>query len=211
VTGPKAKMKSERWFNVSVALAALMMSLLTAYAAAQGQTNGLAPPGSFDAIGDPSVRSAAIFTELGKVLTNPRCVNCHPAGDSPHQGDRSRLHQPPVERGADGHGSETMRCSTCHQYGNFDPARMPGHPEWHLAPLEMAWEGKSVAEICIQIKDPARNGGRKLEDLVHHIGEDTLVGWAWAPGYGRTPAPGTQKEAGALVEAWIKTGAACPQ
>ena len=37
-----------------------------------------------------------------------------------------------------------------------------------------------------------------------------LVGQAWAPGYGKTPAPGTQKQAGALVEAWVKTGAACP-
>ena len=37
-----------------------------------------------------------------------------------------------------------------------------------------------------------------------------LVGWAWAPGFGRAPAPGTQQQAGALVEAWIKTGAACP-
>ena len=27
---------------------------------------------------------------------------------------------------------------------------------------------------------------------------------------GRRPAPGTQKEAGALVEAWVKTGAVCP-
>jgi hypothetical protein len=49
-----------------------------------------------------------------------------------------------------------------------------------------------------------------LEALVEHIGTDNLVGWAWAPGYGRRPAPGTQKEAGALVEAWVKTGAACP-
>jgi hypothetical protein len=69
---------------------------------------------------------------------------------------------------------------------------------------------KSLAEICAQIKDPVRNGGRKLEDLIHYIGTDTLVGWAWAPGFGRTPAPGTQKEAGALVDASIKTGAACP-
>ena len=46
--------------------------------------------------------------------------------------------------------------------------------------------------------------------LVEHIGDDHLVGWAWAPGFGRQPAPGTQKQAGALVEAWVKTGAACP-
>src|SRR5947208_4984459 len=45
--------------------------------------------------------------------------------------------------------------------------------------------------------------------LVHHIGTDTLVGWAWAPGAGRRPAPGTQKQAGALVEAWVQTGAVC--
>ena len=76
------------------------------------------------------------------------------------------------------------RCAArvCHKHANFEPGRMPGHPEWHLAPREMAWEGKTVAEICAQIKDPARNGGRKLEELIHHIGEDTLVGWAWAPG-----------------------------
>ena len=151
-----------------------------------------------------------MFTELGKVLTHPRCTNCHPASDRPRQGDESRLHQPPVARGVDGHGLPAMRCSICHQNANFEPGRMPGHPEWHLAPREMAWEGKTVAEICAQIKDPARNGGRKVEELVHHIGEDTLVGWAWAPGVGRSPAPGTQKQAGALVDAWVKTGSACP-
>ena len=64
--------------------------------------------------------------------------------------------------------------------------------------------------VAIQIKDPARNGGRKPEDLIHHIGEDALVGSAWKLGYGRSLAPGTQKEAGAPVEAWVKTGAACP-
>ena len=74
----------------------------------------------------------------------------------------------------------------------------------------MGWEGKTIREICMQIKDPARNGGRSLEDLIHHIGTDNLVGWAWAPGSGRQPAPGTQKEAGALAEAWVNTGAVCP-
>jgi hypothetical protein len=203
-------MKSAMRFQVVVPVAALAISLLTGYAASETTSHALASPKSFATIVDVGARSAAMFTELGKVLTNPRCMNCHPAGDRPRQGDQSRLHQPPVNRGADGHGQEAMRCSICHQAANFDPGRVPGHPEWHLAPLEMAWEGKTLAEICAQIKDPARNGGRKVEDLIHHIGADTLVGWAWAPGFGRTPAPGTQQQAGALVEAWVQTGAACP-
>jgi hypothetical protein len=203
-------MTSEMRFKVRVTVVALLAGLSAAYAVAEGQSDGLAPPERFDSIADPAARSAALFTELGKVLTSPRCVNCHPAGDHPRQGEHGRLHQPPVERGADGHGLPAMRCNSCHQQANFDPGRVPGNPEWHLAPREMAWEGKTLAEICAQIKDPARNGGRKVEDLIHHIADDTLVGWAWAPGYGRQPAPGTQKQAGALVEAWVKTGAACP-
>jgi hypothetical protein len=203
-------MKSELRFQLLVSVAALAMSVLPGYAVSETAPQMLASPESFASIADTHARSAAMFTELGKVLTNPRCANCHPAGDRPRQGDERRLHQPPVTRGADGHGLPTMHCSICHQNANFDPGRMPGHPGWHLAPLEMAWEGKTVAEICAQIKDPARNGGRKVEELVRHIGEDTLVGWAWAPGAGRSPAPGTQKQAGALVEAWVKTGAACP-
>ena len=203
-------MQSDMPYRIIVSVSALAMSLLSGYAASQTVSNTLASPESFSSIADTEARSAAIFTELGKVLTHPRCVNCHPAGDRPRQTNERRLHQPPVERGVDGHGTETMRCSICHQNANFDPGRMPGHPEWHLAPREMAWEGKTLAEICAQVTDPARNGGRKVEDLIHHIGTDTLVGWAWHPGFGRSPAPGTQKEAGALVDAWVKSGAACP-
>jgi hypothetical protein len=203
-------MKSETRVWIIASVTAFSLSMLTGYAASQTASTTLTSPGSFGSIADADARSAAIFTELGKVLTHPRCVNCHPAGDRPRQSDERRLHQPPVARGVDGHGTETMRCSTCHGNANFDPGHVPGHPEWHLAPPEMAWEGKTVAEICDQIKDPARNGGRKLEDLIHHIGADTLVGWAWHPGFGRSPAPGTQRQAGALVDAWVKSGAACP-
>jgi hypothetical protein len=202
-------MNCEMPLKALVALVALFIGTL-ATDAVSDQSDSLASPNSFASIADTAKRSAAMFVELGKALTHPRCVNCHPAGDRPRQGDTARLHQPPVERGADGHGLPAMRCSICHQQANFDPARVPGHPEWHLAPREMAWEGKTLAEICAQIKDPARNGGRSLEELVHHIGTDTLVGWAWAPGFGRQSAPGTQKQAGALVEAWVKTGAECP-
>jgi hypothetical protein len=202
-------MTADMRVKILVAAAALVMGMLTAFAGSEAQPDKLAAPADFAGIADPAARSAALFTELGKVLTHPRCVNCHPAGDRPRQGDLSRLHQPPVTRGADGFGLPAMRCPICHQQANF--GLVPGNPKWHLAPREMAWEGKTLAEICTQLKDRERNGGRSVEELVDHIGVDDLVGWAWAPGPGRRPAPGTQKQAGALVAAWVETGAACPK
>jgi hypothetical protein len=190
-------------------MAALGLPFLTEVYSAEPST-ALATPGSFDGISDKAARSAALFTEAGKVLTSPRCMNCHPAGDRPLQGEMHRLHQPPVERGPDGFGTASLRCATCHQSANFDAAGVPGHPHWHLAPREMAWQDKTLGEICAQIKDPARNGGRSLDRILTHVATDTLVGWAWAPGFGRQPAPGTQQELGALIDAWIKTGASCP-
>jgi hypothetical protein len=206
-------MNSAKRLALLVCLAALMAALVLALVTnvhAAEPSAPLASPESFAGIGDTAARSAALFTEAGKVLTSPRCVNCHPAGDRPLQTEAGRLHQPPVERGRDGFGTMAMRCGICHQSANFDPAGVPGHPHWHLAPREMAWQGRTLGEICAQIKDPARNGGRSLEQIHTHMAEDSLVGWAWAPGFGRRPAPGTQKEFGALIEAWIKTGAVCP-
>ncbi len=190
-------------------MTALGVPLLTEVYSAEPPA-ALATPQSFDGISDTAARSAALFTEAGKVLTSPRCVNCHPAGDRPLQGETDRLHQPPVARGPDGFGTASMRCASCQGNANYAAAGMPGHPHWHLAPREMAWQGKTVGEICTQIKDPARNGGRSLQEILTHMSNDTLVGWAWAPGFGRKPAPGTQQELGALIEAWIKTGAVCP-
>ena len=80
-------MKSETRLWVFASATALSLSMLTGYAASQTASNTLASPDSFRSIDDTGARSAAIFTELGKVLTNPRCVNCHPAGDRPRQGD----------------------------------------------------------------------------------------------------------------------------
>jgi hypothetical protein len=74
----------------------------------------------------------------------------------------------------------------------------------------MAWHGKLLAEICRQIKDPKRNGNRDMAALVHHMSEDSLVGWAWNPGVGRASAPGTQAAFGDLIKAWAESGAYCP-
>jgi hypothetical protein len=170
----------------------------------------LRPLAAFASIAEPRARAESLFLEMGKVLQHPRCLNCHPAGDRPTQTDSMRPHEPLVVRGADGLGAPGMRCTTCHHAANFDPAHVPGNPLWHLAPLVMAWQGRTLTQICEQIKDPARNGGRNLAQLVRHLGEDSLVGWAWTPGVGRTPAPGTQREFGALARAWADAGAHCP-
>lgn len=70
--------------------------------------------------------------------------------------------------------------------------------------------GVSLGAICVQLKDPERNGNRMLEETWDHMANDGLVGWGWDPGPGRTPAPGSQPELGALTRAWIDTDAACP-
>jgi len=46
--------------------------------------------------------------------------------------------------------------------------------------------------------------------LHHHLAKDDLIAWAWHPGAGRDPVPGTQERLGELVRAWIDSGAACP-
>jgi hypothetical protein len=192
--------------SVAAVVAAASIGIASAAVAAE-----LKGPADFASIKNDKERSLALFGEAGKVLTHPRCVNCHPAGNRPLQGDEQRLHQPLVVRGDGGMGATGMRCITCHGEANYDPAKVPGNPAWHLAPEEMAWQGKSLGQICEQIKDPARNGGKDMKALIAHMSEDSLVGWGWTPGPGREPAPGNQKRFGELIKAWADAGAACPQ
>ncbi|MGZ3450439.1 MAG: Isoquinoline 1-oxidoreductase subunit [Polyangiales bacterium] len=170
----------------------------------------LRSPESFATIADTGARSKALFVEASRVLLHPRCVNCHPSDDSPRQGDHGQLHDPPVVRGDD-HGVPGLRCEGCHQDKNLELARVPGAPKWSLAPKSMAWQGHTLAAICAQLKDGARNGGKSLAQIVDHSAHDPLVAWGWAPGHDRVPAPGTQAAFGALIKAWVDTGAACPE
>ena len=173
--------------------------------------NELLAVADFDVIADRAARSRALFGEIARVLVHPRCINCHPAGDTPHQRMTMELHDPPVVRGPKDNGVAGMECTSCHQDRNQALTRVPGAPNWHLAPIEMAWVGKSVSYICNQLKDPKRNGGKTLAEIVEHNGHDELVAWGWAPGADREPAPGTQAQFGALTAAWAQTGAECPE
>jgi hypothetical protein len=87
---------------------------------------------------------------------------------------------------------------------------VPGAPTWQLAPANLAWQGKSPREICEQLKDQTRNGGMSLEEIYKRNSSDPVTGWAWAPGDGRTPAPGTQADFAKQTRAWIDDGAQCP-
>ena len=169
---------------------------------------GLEGPAAFAAITDDRARAQALFGELSKVLTHPRCVNCHPQGERPRQGDDGHLHEPYVIRGNGGLGAPGLFCTTCHGEENF--LHVPGNAKWLLAPEEMAWVGRSAAEICAQLKDKGRNGDRDLEAVHQHLAEDGLVAYGWAPPPHLEPAPGNQATAAALFRAWIDAGAACP-
>jgi hypothetical protein len=178
---------------------------------ARAPHGALRTPAAFDVIADRGERSQALFLEIGRVLTHPRCVNCHPADDSPRQGDLHALHDPPVLRGAAGRGLAALPCSGCHQDRNIALARVHGAPDWHLAPRQMAWLDRTPGQICQQLADPAQNGGRTLAQVHDHLAHDAIVAWGWAPGADREPAPGTQAQLAALFQAWIDNGAVCPQ
>jgi hypothetical protein len=158
--------------------------------------------------------SVRAFAAVASVLTSPRCANCHIPGDSPLQGDESTPHNMNVKRGPDGRGTPAMRCANCHQNENsFAAHAPPGAPNWRLPPpsTPMAWQGLSTGELCRTLKDPARNGGRSLAQLVDHVETERLVLWAWNPGPGRTLPPLSHDQFVERVKQWIATGAACAE
>lgn len=156
---------------------------------------------------DPAVGAA--FSTIAQVLLHPRCRNCHPNGDRPLQGDDPRPHAMNIQRGLEAVG---LACATCHGEENLDGPRLPpGAPHWGLAPAEQVFEGRSPAELCRQLVDPATNGDRTLQDLLHHMTEDPLVLWGWDPGEGRAPVSVPQPEFAAAVRAWVAAGGPCPE
>jgi hypothetical protein len=154
--------------------------------------------------------AAASFDPVASVLMHPRCINCH-QDESPRQTDAKIVHRPLVVRGADGHGAPTQQCQTCHQATNTADGFVPGVTTWHLAPLSMLWEGKTKAEICEQIKDPDRNGGRRTgEEVIEHMKTDPLVLWAWGPGAGRSTPSLSHAQLVEALDAWVAAGMPCP-
>ncbi|HTE12226.1 MAG TPA: hypothetical protein VK645_14685 [Chitinophagaceae bacterium] len=160
-----------------------------------------------------SIGSQKAFLAAYKVLMSPRCMNCHPKGDIPLQGDDSHLHTQGVKRGVDGKGVYALKCANCHQPQNSVGLNMPpGNPNWHLPPasMKMVFEGKSPKELAAQLKDPKRNGNKTMAQLIDHVTNDKLVLGGWNPGDGRTLPPSSHAAFAKSFKEWIDKGAYLP-
>lgn len=165
----------------------------------------------------------AAFERIYEVASHPRCANCHvgkdniPMWSGPSYG-RTRPHGMNINAGESRIGAETVMCSTCHRTtGTLDSApHAPPHfgIDWQLAPVEFEWFGKSRAEICAQLTDPERNGGRDWEGLVDHLLDDAAhrgpVLWGWTPGGTREPAPYSLQAHVDDMAIWGVAGQPCP-
>jgi hypothetical protein len=187
---------------------------------------GLAEEETKDALPAGSVGRAEglqAWNRIEAVITHPRCANCHvdakavplwtPAGEG-----KSRVHGMNINGGESRIGAELIPCATCHVTSALpnDPAPAPPHAgiDWQLAPVEFLWIGKTGAEICAQLRDPERNGGRDAKGLIEHLRHDaSLSGFiprAWAPGAGRTTPPGTFEDHVKDIALWGAAGQPCP-
>ncbi|MBN8721201.1 MAG: hypothetical protein J0H85_17260 [Sediminibacterium magnilacihabitans] len=160
-----------------------------------------------------SVESVKAFMQVYQVLMSPRCMNCHPSGDVPLQGDDSHLHTMFPKRGADGKGLYAMKCANCHQPENTVGVHTPpGNPNWHLPPanMKMVFQGRSAHQLAKQLIDPKQNGNKNLNQLLEHA-HDGLVLAAWSPGEGRSLPPMSHEKFTKAWTTWIKKGAYAPK
>jgi hypothetical protein len=151
-----------------------------------------------------------LFKPITAVLRDPRCMNCHPVGNRPRQGDDRHPHLQNVTRGVDDMGFVNLRCPACHRDENNTYSGVPGAPNWHLAPLSMGWEGLDDTQLCTVLKDKSKNGGRDVAALVEHMSSDKLVLWGWAPGGARKPVSTPHDQFVKELHAWAGAGAPCP-
>jgi hypothetical protein len=113
--------------QLSLALFAGLATFVAEAVAQQGPD--LKAPSAFSDIADRATRSRALFNEAAKVITSPRCMNCHPAGDQPHQGDDRHVHQPLALRGEANNARAALRGVPHRQQFSAIPGRgeLPKH------------------------------------------------------------------------------------
>ena len=160
-----------------------------------------------------SIESVHAFNTAYKVLMSPRCMNCHPAGDVPLQGEDSHQHTMSPKRGIDGKGVYAMKCANCHQPANTPGLHTPpGNPNWHLPPadMKMVFQGKTARQLAQQLIDPKQNGNKNKQQLIAHASDQLVVG-SWNPGEGRALPPVSHQEFSKAWIVWITKGAYAPK
>jgi hypothetical protein len=166
-----------------------------------------------ETVNKDSVESVKAFMDVYKVLKHPRCMNCHPSGDVPLQGDDSHLHTMLPRRGKEGKGVYSMKCSNCHQPENVAGLHTPpGNPNWHLPPatMKMVFQGRTAPQLAKQLINPKTNGNKTLQQLMEHA-DDGLVKAGWDPGEGRTLPPMSHEAFKKAWITWIEKGAYAPK
>lgn len=158
------------------------------------------------------------WARIYEVTSHPRCSNCHVGADNipmwsgPSYGT-ARPHGMNVNAGESRIGAEYVPCSSCHAYREGDHDMPHAAPQvamaWQLAPVEAEWFGRSSDEICAQLRDPERNGGRDYLEIAGHLDHDLILHWAWSPGGEREPAPYSLQEHVNDVLAWGVAGYPC--
>ncbi len=209
-----SEVKTNNYFPAkAIIVLALVFSLFAMTSAMKYKSDFHGNDAAFDDIKKDSVESVKAFMKVYKVLMSPRCMNCHPAGDAPLQGDDNHIHTMHVVRGPDGTGMYAAKCSNCHQPTNVPGVHTPpGNPKWQLPPanMKMVFQGRSPRQLALQIMNFNMNGHKNKEELIAHA-RDTLVKAAWNEGDGRVPPPMTYTAFVAAWDSWVNKGGYAPK
>ncbi|KIN61807.1 hypothetical protein Z945_2801 [Sulfitobacter noctilucae] len=160
----------------------------------------------------------AAWERIYAVASHPRCTNCHvgaqqePMWEGLHY-KAGTPHGMGVKADGSRIGAESMPCRTCHVTAEgrnvASPAPAQIDDAWRLPPVEMDWLGEDSASVCAQLRDPERNDGSDIADLVVHLETSAFVAWGFAPGPGRSVPPGSVAQIAADVDLWGAAGSPC--
>ncbi len=194
---------------------AILAISLSATVVAAGENVSINPPAEGSVSAEQGLEA---WVRVFQVTSHPRCSNCHVGAEyrpmwSGLGYGKTRRHGMNTNAGESRIGAESLACSTCHamREGLNDMPHAPPQVamNWQLAPVEAEWFGKSSVEVCNQLRDPDRNGGRTYLDLATHLDHDLILHWAWNPGGGREPAPYSLQEHVNDVLTWDVAGMPC--